>query len=121
MWIKRLGKVLKKSLKSIFKSKINPDSSAEQNAKVYEEWTSENIIKAFELLGKYDALYYFKSDTNGYKNLNYSYLLDYLYSITIGYDNLRRGSYYLPFNDLFEPYYPVFEWLSTKGFLSYGT
>jgi hypothetical protein len=86
-------------------------SSEEQNAEVYEDWTPDNIIKAFKFLSNYDALYHSREDTvnNG---LNYGYPPDYLYSQI----SQNKSTY----NDLFEPYYPVFEWLEENGYLKYG-
>jgi hypothetical protein len=104
----------------------NPDNysfykSEELNAEVLIEWSPTEIIKAFEILSKYGALYH-SLENSSYSGpistligLNDNYPPDYLYKQV-----LRSGRGYFPYNDLVEPYYPVFEWLKNNGYLSYG-
>jgi hypothetical protein len=89
-------------------------SSEEQNAEVYEDWTPVRIINAFEILNKYDALYHSLEEENSHPNPGYP--PDYLYKQILEYANRST----LPYDDLFEPYYPVFEWLEKNGYLRYG-
>jgi hypothetical protein len=88
----------------------------EQNAEVYAGWTPENIIEAFEILSEYGALYHSLDDSPRDRKLNYAYPLDYFYGQILEISNRGR----LPYDDLFEPYYSVFEWLEKNGFISNG-
>jgi hypothetical protein len=88
-------------------------TEAELNAKVYELWTAQSIISAFEVLSKYDALYFsinppLRSDD------------DEPYPPAYLRKRMTKGGTKLPFNDLFEPYYPVFDWLANNGYLTFG-
>jgi hypothetical protein len=85
-------------------------SEDERNAEVYKYWTPEKIISAFESLNEYDALYLYLENTVNH-GLKYAYPPDYLY----GKSNIPAS-----YTDLFEPYYPVFEWLEKNGYLRYG-
>jgi len=90
-------------------------SRAEQDAEVHILWNPERIITAFDLLNKYDALYHTHGYREGGNNLDDSYPPDYLYkTLTTRYNGVFQ------YNDLFEPYYPVFEWLEKNGYIKDG-
>ena len=95
----------------------NPDgyySNEERNVKMYESWTPEAIIRVLEALSEYDALYH--SLDNNVDGLEDGYPPDYLYRYILTLRENRTP----PYNDLFQPYYPVFEWLEKNGYLTYG-
>jgi len=93
---------------------------AERYAEVYTDWNTEAIIDSFKILSDYDALYHSKDDSIN-SPTNIAYPPDFLFNEIIHiYQQSWDPKLWLPYDDLFEPYYPVFEWLAKNGYLSFG-